>query len=44
VPSLNGGGGGRRQSNLKGLFTTECEFLSLLHETDPADRSEEFDV
>jgi len=33
VPSLNvgGGRGGRRQSNLKGLFTKECEFLSLLH-------------
>ena len=29
VPSLNvgGGRGGRRQSNLKGLFTKECEFV-----------------
>lgn len=50
VPSLNvgGGRGGRRQSNLKGLFTKECEFVSLssigIQLTEPMDRSEEFDV
>lgn len=54
VPSLNVGGarGGRRQSNLKGLFTKECGFhlaficLSFInwHEIDLMDRSKEFDV